>query len=160
MMIEPAMGSAPGVKEKFRIEAPKPVGFITGGEEKPDDSKGKEKEKETNGEDEEMAVVLKATSVEEATQAVMAPRKDTRAAGVHGWNFKVRSSLPCEIRYILTFQVDSEFSHVQSRCGCFTIPPAGENNSYRQQKGGTENYYVREYPNGRTRTLCAFLRIV
>ena len=89
MLIEPAAGSAPGVKEKFTIEAPKPVGLITGGEEKADISKGKEKEKETDEGEKEKALVLKATSVEEATQAVMARRKDTRTAGVDGWKFKV-----------------------------------------------------------------------
>jgi protein DGCR14 len=77
-MIEPPDGSIPGVKEKFRIEAQKPAGLITG----PEHNLQEERR------DEEKAVV-KATSVEEATQAVMAPRKDNRTAGVDGWNFKV-----------------------------------------------------------------------
>lgn len=92
MLIEPAAGSAPGVKEKFKIEAPKPVGLITSGEEK-DGGKGKEREKDKEGKEEEdkneKAVVLKAASVEEATEAVMAPRKDDRTAGVDGWKFEV-----------------------------------------------------------------------
>lgn len=66
------------MKEKSRIEAPKPVGLITGPEENVQEERR----------DEEMSVV-KATSVEEATQAVMAPRKDDRTAGVDGWKFKV-----------------------------------------------------------------------
>ncbi|KAF5355687.1 hypothetical protein D9756_003867 [Leucocoprinus leucothites] len=93
MLIEPA-GGIPGVREKFRIEAPTPAGLITAAREE----KGKEKDEEEKGEkedkkDEEMAVVLKATSVEEATEAVMAPRKDQRTAGVDGWKFKTRNSL-------------------------------------------------------------------
>ncbi|XP_006454429.1 hypothetical protein AGABI2DRAFT_214479, partial [Agaricus bisporus var. bisporus H97] len=80
-MIEPPPGSFPGVKEKSRIEAPKPVGLITGPEENVQEERR----------DEEMSVV-KATSVEEATQAVMAPRKDDRTAGVDGWKFKTRNS--------------------------------------------------------------------
>jgi protein DGCR14 len=102
MLIEPAGGVVPGVREKFRIEAPTPVGLITATDE---DGKGKGKEKEKDGDgdeeneregegkDGEMAVVLKARSVEEATEAVMAPRKDNRTAGVDGWEFKVRDIL-------------------------------------------------------------------
>lgn len=93
LLIEPATGATPGVREKFRIEVPTPAGLITAAGEG-DKGKGKEKEKDKEGEeeerkDEEMAVVVKATSVEEATAAVMAPTKDQRSAGVDGWKFKV-----------------------------------------------------------------------
>jgi len=87
MLIEPAGGVIPGVREKFRIEAPRPVGLITAAAAEPKD-KGEEV-----GKDRELAVVVKATSVEEATEAVMAPRKDQRAAGVDGWKFKVKKSI-------------------------------------------------------------------
>lgn len=87
-MIEPPDGSIPGVREKFRIEAPKPAGLITG----PENNSQEERR------DEEKAVV-KASSVEEATEAVMAPRKDNRIAGVDGWNFKVRGFLLGEPNY-------------------------------------------------------------
>jgi len=87
MLIEPAGGVIPGVREKFRIEAPTPVGLITAAA-----SEQKEKGEEV-GKDRELAVVAKATSVEEATEAVMAPRKDQRAAGVDGWKFKVKKKI-------------------------------------------------------------------
>jgi protein DGCR14 len=83
LLIEPQ--SVVGVREKFRIEAPTPAGLI-------EDVKGKEKEKEGEGEDEDddkdgdgaLALVPSGDAVD-----VMAPQKDTRAAGVDGWKFKV-----------------------------------------------------------------------
>ncbi|KAJ6575236.1 nuclear protein DGCR14 [Mycena capillaripes] len=95
LMIEPQ--SVVGVREKFRIEAPTPAGLI-------EDVKGKGKEKDTegdeekeeedkedgdkDGEDKALVLVPSETAVD-----VMAPRKDTRSAGVDGWKFKARNSL-------------------------------------------------------------------
>ncbi|KXN89917.1 hypothetical protein AN958_04921 [Leucoagaricus sp. SymC.cos] len=97
MLIEPAGGAIPGVREKFRIETPTPAGLITAtgenekGREKTTD--GEDEKKADGGKESDMAVVVKATSVEEATAAVMRPRKDQRSAGVDGWKFKTRNSL-------------------------------------------------------------------
>lgn len=74
-----------GVRERFKIEAPVPVGLLTDGSEitggvestSQEDGKGKE-------------VMLHSSSTEEEVD-VLAPRKDTRPAGVDGWKFKVRS---------------------------------------------------------------------
>ncbi|KAK2461826.1 hypothetical protein APHAL10511_006289 [Amanita phalloides] len=80
MLIEPP--PVTGVRERFTIEAPRPAALLTDGSEiaKPteNDEKGKE--------------MVLHTDVEEATD-VLAPRKDTRPAGVDGWKFKVRNSL-------------------------------------------------------------------
>lgn len=91
MMIEPAAGSVPGVREKFRIEAPEPVGLIAGPEKEKEGhgKKGQDEEGKEGDNDENVSILVKATSVEEATQTVMAPRKDTRTAGVDGWKFRV-----------------------------------------------------------------------
>lgn len=79
MMIEGA--PAPGVREKLLIEAPTPAGLITSGEEEQADSKDEAAE---NGKGKELVLVH-----EQAAEDVMAPKKDTRPAGVDGWKFKV-----------------------------------------------------------------------
>lgn len=79
MLIEPP--KVPGVREKFTIEAPKPVGLLTEGEEKPEGS---------GSDDKALAVISQEQEPSEDTPVdVMAPQKDTRAAGVDGWKFKV-----------------------------------------------------------------------
>ncbi|KAJ7110096.1 nuclear protein DGCR14 [Mycena epipterygia] len=91
LMIEPQ--SVVGVREKFRIEAPTPAGLIEAakeGEGEADEEKeGEEDGKNKDGEDEPQ---LALTVVSDAVD-VMAPRKDTRSAGVDGWKFKARNSL-------------------------------------------------------------------
>ena len=83
LLVELPKVSVTGVKEKFRIEAPKPVGLITQGEaEEVEGEKAKGKE----------VVVVSGTKDEEVVD-VMAPQKDTRAAGVDGWKFKVSSPI-------------------------------------------------------------------
>lgn len=78
MLIEAPL--AVGVREKFLIEAPTPAGFITD---------GKETEKEgEDGKGKEVTVQAKEGE-DEPVVDVMAPKKDTRSAGVDGWNFKV-----------------------------------------------------------------------
>lgn len=75
--------NVPGVREKFVIEAPTVAGLITDGKEQ-----GKEQgtDDETEGrEDNKMALMVTETDVVD----VMAPKKDTRTAGVDGWKFKV-----------------------------------------------------------------------
>jgi len=81
LLIEPSQETFTGVKEKFRIEAPKPVGLITQGE---------SEDVEGEGEGEEVTVV--SGTKDEEVMDVMAPKKDTRAAGVDGWKFKVSTS--------------------------------------------------------------------
>ncbi|KAJ7293695.1 nuclear protein Es2-domain-containing protein [Mycena rebaudengoi] len=81
LLIEPQ--SVVGVREKFRIEAPTPAGLIEDG--KADEEEEKEKEEK---ESEQLAL-----TVVDSTVDVMAPLKDTRAAGVDGWKFKTRNSL-------------------------------------------------------------------
>lgn len=90
LLIEAPAGA--GVKEKFVIEAPKPVGLITAG---PDEDKGKGRAK---GEDEAESESSKRNALvkkveEEDVVDVMAPKKDTRSAGVDGWEFKARNAL-------------------------------------------------------------------
>ena len=85
LLVELPQVSVTGVKEKFRIEAPKRVGLITQGEtEEMEGEKAEGKE----------AAVVSGIKDEEVVD-VMAPQKDTRAAGVDGWKFKV--SLPIKI---------------------------------------------------------------
>lgn len=102
LLIEPPQMTVTGVREKFRIEAPKPVGLITQGE-----SEEVEGEK-TEG---EVAVISGKKEVVD----VMAPRKDTRAAGVDGWKFKVSSSTRTLDSHMLTEPLGKECSHVRSR---------------------------------------------
>ena len=74
-----------GVREKFLIEAPTPAGLIMDGKEA--DPSGAEKEaadEESNNETSKQLLVAEKPEVD-----VMAPKKDTRTAGVDGWEFKV-----------------------------------------------------------------------
>lgn len=100
MLIEAA--PAPGVREKFMIETPTPFGYITDGrteEEKEEDEvdqelqlfdedsrKGGEVTLSSKGKE----LSLKGKEKEDNIPVdVMAPKKDTRLAGVDGWKFKV-----------------------------------------------------------------------
>ena len=105
LLIEPSQASVTGVKEKFRIEGPKPVGLITQGEsEDVEGEKGKGKE----------VAVLSGTKDEEVVD-VMAPTKDTRAAGVDGWKFKVSSPERIPNLYVLKESLGKKCSYVCSR---------------------------------------------
>jgi protein DGCR14 len=78
----------PGVKERFAIEAPVSAGFITDGM--------CEGEKEAaNGVCKEVVETpAKVIGLEQGEELdVMAPKKDTRSAGVDAWKFKTRNSL-------------------------------------------------------------------
>ncbi|KAJ7706059.1 nuclear protein DGCR14 [Mycena rosella] len=72
LMIEPQ--SVVGVREKFRIEAPTPAGFLR------------------------IRARSRCVASEDAVD-VMAPQKDTRSAGVDAWKFKARPAIPsCSAR--------------------------------------------------------------
>ena len=92
MLLEAPAGA--GVREKFLIEAPTPAGLITAGSAS-DGSQQEDEEAEGKGGDVEASkelVVSKKPSVADEVADVMAPKKDTRPAGVDGWEFKVTTS--------------------------------------------------------------------
>ena len=94
------MPESAGVREKMRIEAPTaPAGLIT--------ARGEDAQQETDeavaaagdgdgeppsGKGKEVALREK-DKVDEVVVDVMAPKKDTRPAGVDGWGFRARNSL-------------------------------------------------------------------
>jgi protein DGCR14 len=86
-----------GVREKFLIEAPTPVGLITAGVEGDNGHKGErdmtEEQDTESAEAQTELVVSKRPEVVEEPVDVMAPKKDTRSAGVDGWEFKVRLNI-------------------------------------------------------------------
>ena len=95
---------ATGVREKFRIEAPIPAGLLTNGSASADtaemdakEGKGKELVRAETDKD---VVSTEKHGEEEAQQVdVMAPKKDTRPAGVDAWKFKVSTPyLPVAFR--------------------------------------------------------------
>ncbi|KAI0331932.1 hypothetical protein GY45DRAFT_534511 [Cubamyces sp. BRFM 1775] len=111
LLIEPQLG--PGVREKLRIETAAPAGLIEAAPAEPEvtyekeedevedlldgtrpdppsteKGKGKEKAKEQSS-----ALVKVDKKDEEQTADVMAPKKDTRPAGVDAWKFKARNAL-------------------------------------------------------------------
>lgn len=93
LLIEPP--PAAGVREKLRIEAPTPAGLLTNGPARDGDEEEQESEHPDSdtGKGKEVAVKEKgavAKANEEEEVDVMAPKKDTRPAGVDGWKFKVR----------------------------------------------------------------------
>ncbi|EJD03841.1 uncharacterized protein FOMMEDRAFT_139979 [Fomitiporia mediterranea MF3/22] len=94
MLIEPA--PAPGVKEKRVIEAPKPVGLITAATEEDTKEEGNEPDgkdgEEEDGDEKGKEVAVVSQQDEEEVVDVMAPKKDTRSAGVDGWKFKTRNA--------------------------------------------------------------------
>jgi protein DGCR14 len=104
LLIEPPQMTVTGVREKFRIEAPNPVGLITQGEiEEAEGERGEGRE----------LVVISGTKDEEVVD-VMAPKKDTRAAGVDGWEFKVSSSVRIPDSHVLKESLGEKCSHVRS----------------------------------------------
>ncbi|KAH8120406.1 nuclear protein DGCR14 [Phellopilus nigrolimitatus] len=102
LLIEPS--SAPGIKERLVIEAPKPAGLITQGdgggdiveEDKENETQIAGDEEESKEESKEVVVASKlSTAGDEDNKEqvdVMAPKKDTRPAGVDGWKFKTRNA--------------------------------------------------------------------
>ena len=91
------MPESAGVREKMRIEAPVPAGLITAqGEETrtgmDQDTAGGEGGESGVGK-EVVVVPREKGNEEEEVVDVMAPKKDTRSAGVDGWAFRARNSL-------------------------------------------------------------------
>ncbi|KAI0830651.1 nuclear protein DGCR14 [Trametes gibbosa] len=109
LLLEPPPG--PGVKERFRIEAPVPAGLLEAAPAAPEvvyevdedevedllDGMYKEPTATETGKEKEEASALikfpKNDEDEEQAVDVMAPRKDTRPAGVEAWKFKARNAL-------------------------------------------------------------------
>ena len=110
MLIEAPSGA--GVKEKFRIEAPQPVGLIEAAPAEPQmvyEDEDEEVEDLLDGthkappapEQTQTALVRVEKDTEEVVD-VMAPKKDTRPAGVEAWKFKVCSIMRCKHSAMLT----------------------------------------------------------
>jgi protein DGCR14 len=117
-----------GVREKLRIEVPAPAGLITDGTEAKgaggaEDGKEKDEDEKENGTNKAVAI-RKNDGEEESVVDVMAPQKDTRAAGVDGWEFKVYTHIQNLFSeneaYVL--YTGSELSHVPARCRCRSLP--------------------------------------
>ncbi|TFY83766.1 hypothetical protein EWM64_g235 [Hericium alpestre] len=88
-----------GVREKLKLEVPAPKGLIMAGDGESGEGEvdggkqdGEAGEVEKAGETKGKEVALKETEEEEEVD-VMAPKKDTRPAGVDGWKFKARNAL-------------------------------------------------------------------
>ncbi|KZT30509.1 hypothetical protein NEOLEDRAFT_1052984 [Neolentinus lepideus HHB14362 ss-1] len=79
--------AGPGVREKFLIEMRTSAGSITDGQ--AHDMEGREPDAVDKGKGKE--VVLQPREDEKTD--VMAPKKDTRPAGVESWHFKTRNAL-------------------------------------------------------------------
>jgi protein DGCR14 len=92
------MPESAGVREKMRIEAPVSAGLITAAQDEEEARvEAGTQESAAGGEGEESAagkeVVLREGDGEDEVVDVMAPKKDTRPAGVDGWAFRARNSL-------------------------------------------------------------------
>jgi len=100
LLIEAPAGA--GVREKFRIEMPTVAGLIADGSTSQTDNQkseeqdgGEEASDDVNGQE----IALKGKDEEDVGEEgkevvdVMAPKKDTRSAGVDGWKFKARNAL-------------------------------------------------------------------
>ncbi len=93
LLIEAQAGT--GVKERFRIEIPTPAGLLTDGSEGDRTQEGIKAQcseiEQADGEAGKVVVREKFSRGDtEEVVDVMAPKKDTRPAGVDGWEFKVR----------------------------------------------------------------------
>lgn len=113
-----------GVREKFRIDAPKPPGLIKGVEENLEEEKPDPEDSGT----EALVVTGERKVPEESVLDVMAPQKDGRSAGVDGWNFKVLF-LVVFFFPSLNYVSGSQFIDVQSRCRCVSLSPASESSA-------------------------------
>ncbi|THU91730.1 hypothetical protein K435DRAFT_746086 [Dendrothele bispora CBS 962.96] len=106
-----------GVREKFVIEAPTNAGLITDGkEEKKDEGESHEEEKDAEGKEGKQMILKEADKSNEID--VMAPKKDTRSAGVDGWKFKTRNSL--------MFPPDADSSPYHQRPKLVVVPKGEE----------------------------------
>lgn len=80
---------APGVREKFLIEQPKVAGLVMSGTVE----EAAEREVDNADKGKESLSLTVARPQAEVVVDVLAPQKDTRAAGVDAWKFKTRNSL-------------------------------------------------------------------
>ena len=92
------MPESAGVREKMRIEAPVSAGLIAAAQDEDAAGAGAgTQEGAADGEGGESSagkeVVLREGDGEDEVVDVMAPKKDTRPAGVDGWAFRARNSL-------------------------------------------------------------------
>ncbi|THH20837.1 hypothetical protein EW146_g593 [Bondarzewia mesenterica] len=92
LLIEgPEAAARPGVRERIRIEAPQPKGLIAG----PEGEDGGNRDGEAGRTEKNLQVVVKGKGKEEEEEGmvdVLAPKKDTRPAGVDGWKFRARNA--------------------------------------------------------------------
>lgn len=121
LLIEPF--KVTGVRERLVVEPPEPPrGLLTDGREQEKEGEGEEREEDEEMEEEEgeeangtengkgnggdatkaLFVVKKAEEEESKEVDVMAPKKDTRPAGVDGWKFKASIILPLIILALIT----------------------------------------------------------
>lgn len=125
LLIEPPPGT--GVREKFLIEAPAPPkGLITAG-----NGSGTEEITEANSseqaenteEDEKGKQVALIRKEDNKEVDVMAPKKDTRTAGVDGWKFKVCPLICSDLffRKMTIIISDTQRPHVLPRCRHLTV---------------------------------------
>ena len=90
------MPESAGVRERMKIEAPVLAGLITAhGEEGEERGSARQDEDEDDGAESSShkEVALRKADVDDKVEDVMAPKKDTRPAGVDGWAFRARNSL-------------------------------------------------------------------
>jgi protein DGCR14 len=145
MLVEPPPQT--GVREKFRIEAPVPRGLLTDGELHEEDTEESEKvrgkKRKVDGGDEEhqgeMALIVRED--EDRAVDVMAPRKDTREAGVEGWKFRVR-------KYVR--RLGSDLTILQAR-NSFMFPPDADVSPYHQPSQKEPEKHPRVIKYGNTR---------
>ncbi|KAG6885451.1 hypothetical protein C0993_001531 [Termitomyces sp. T159_Od127] len=145
--------SLTGVREKFVIEAPVVAGLIKGGEEEntggqeESGSEHGEKTTDTSGEqasDEQRQLVVRDQEHEKAEIDVMAPKKDTRMAGVDGWKFKARNSF--------MFPPDADESPYNRSSEAPAIPKVIKYNNTRLAENEQSNTAGQSVPPSPTRS--------
>ena len=141
-----------GVREKFLIEAPTPAGLLTQGSERDGEDIGESgsEEKDDAAEDDTKGkgkeVVKRSVDELEGDEKVvdvMAPKKDTRPAGVDGWEFKVNFSAAKIQHHLNSFvTIGSQCTHVPSRCRRITSPSQAYRHFQRLEAPATESHQV------------------
>lgn len=118
-----------GVREKFVIEAPNPTGLITNGDTREAkesvgiEAVGKERESVNEDTSKEMTISGRNDVSEPGEPVdVMAPKKDTRPAGVDGWQFKASSMHIRDGRAATDRHIDEKCLDVSSRRGRVAVP--------------------------------------
>lgn len=157
LLIEAPAGA--GVRERFLIETPTPAGLLTSGSELNEgetETRGDVQQRSTADGESSSADVAEGKEVvqlhkrdSEQTEEVvdvMAPKKDSRAAGVDGWEFKV---IPLHVNKcmttVLNCTADQECAHVPSRCRRIALPVQVFHRVERHEAASAEDRQVREY---------------